>query len=225
MQSLLIVAALLATPEAIAAPPDEVAGLLAREVQTGTLLFTEGDCLAVRAVTRSQYTHVASVVVEEDEIVVYDSMKGIGARRQTLDDYFASHSPDVLHVVHPRKAFTDAQQKRYAAALEAELGREYDVAHHLTGQSADGLHCSEYATEALIAANVIRARRPSKVSPATLLEGVQRTETYGAPITIQMRLAPMPEPRARNWCHGLWLDTKECTASCWSKLSGWCLCK
>ena len=32
------------------------------EVQTGTLLVTEGDCLAIRIYTQSPYTHVATIL-------------------------------------------------------------------------------------------------------------------------------------------------------------------
>src|SRR5690606_25692047 len=63
------------------------------ELQTGTLLFSEGDCLAIRVYTASPYTHVALVCVEEGEPFVYDSMNGVGVRRLSLAEYFVRESP------------------------------------------------------------------------------------------------------------------------------------
>ena len=54
---------------------------LADEVQTGTLLFSQGDCLAVKVFSRSEYTHVATVVVEDKQPMVYESTNGVGVRR------------------------------------------------------------------------------------------------------------------------------------------------
>ena len=43
-----------------------------------TLIFNNGDCLAVKVVTASSYTHVGAVVVEQGSAYVYESAHGIG---------------------------------------------------------------------------------------------------------------------------------------------------
>ena len=57
-----------------------LAATIAPELQTGTLLFTAGDCLAIKASAGGPYTHVAAVVLQNGAPVVYDSMHGVGVR-------------------------------------------------------------------------------------------------------------------------------------------------
>jgi hypothetical protein len=207
-------------PEFVAA-----AASITPQLQTGTLLFSEGDCLAVRVYTASQYTHVALVCIEEGEPFVYDSMNGVGVRRLSLAEYFASQAPHELHVLQPCRPLTAEQGSELQAYLSSQLGRPYSIHHHLTGKRADGVHCSEYATDALMAVGLITAQRPPKVSPASLATGVTQAGIYAAGGSVDLvPPAPTQEPAA-NRCHQWWLDTKQCTISCCQKLSGWFLCR
>ena len=228
MASILLVAAVLtATPDKVdtyTLLPAASASLVGR-VQTGTLLFNRGDCLAIKVYTNSPYTHVAAVVVQDGRPMVYDSMQHAGVRCQTLEKYLASQRPDVIHVFQPRKPFSKQQANDFKKALEQELGRPYAIKHHLTGRRADGLHCSEYVTDALQASRLLHANRPSKVSPASLVEGITKADLYSVGRMVQIKYPVPPGPQGDNWCRQLWIDTKVCTSHCCTKMRRWFLCR
>ena len=218
----------------LAATPDNVetytslqaaSASLAGQVQTGTLLFNRGDCLAIKVYTNSPYTHVAAVVIEDGRPMVYDSMNHVGVRRQTLEKYLASQRPDVIHVFQPRKAFSKQRTEVFRKALKQELGRPYAIKHHLTGRRADGLHCSEYVTDALQASRLLHANRPQKVSPASLVEGITNADLYMVGRMVQVKYPVPPVPQGGNWCQQLWIDTKVCTSRCCTKMGRWFLCR
>jgi len=82
---------------------DQLADSLASRVQTGTLLFSKGDCLAVRIYTQSAYTHVAMIVMRNGEPLVYDSMNGTGVRCLTLKNYLNTQRPATIHLFQPKQ--------------------------------------------------------------------------------------------------------------------------
>ncbi|OYW14771.1 MAG: hypothetical protein B7Z55_15450, partial [Planctomycetales bacterium 12-60-4] len=90
MWSILLITALAATPslETLQALP-QIAG----EAQTGTLIFSQGDCLAVKVFSQSPYTHVGVVVCDDDASWVYDAMNGPGVRKTALHEYLRSQVP------------------------------------------------------------------------------------------------------------------------------------
>src|SRR4051794_3612663 len=73
---------------------------LKQELKTGSLLVSHGDCLAVKMYSASSYTHVASVVVHDSEIYVYDATGGAGVRKQLLRDYLAGQDDNAVHPFH-----------------------------------------------------------------------------------------------------------------------------
>ncbi|QDU37195.1 hypothetical protein Mal4_15040 [Maioricimonas rarisocia] len=225
MHALLLAAVLTGTGADPAPLPPQTAAEIAPTLQTGSLIFSKGDCLAVKVFTASPYTHVAVVVVEEGTPHVYDSMNGTGVRRLPLKEYLATQAPTVIHVYHPRKRLTREQEEQLRAHLQSRIGTPYAIRHHLSGKRADGLHCAEYATDALMSAGLIHAHRPPKVSPASLAEGVTIHHIYDDGRTIELEVESVPPPKGSNWCHQLWIDTKVCTSNCCSKLSSWFLCR
>lgn len=198
---------------------------LSLQLQTGSLLFNEGDCLAIRVYTASPYTHVAIVVMEEGQPIVYDSMNGAGVRKQTLSNYLITQCPDQLHVYHPQRRLTEEQGRGLAKYLDSQLGREYAVHHHLTGQRAKGMHCAEYVTDALMSIGLLHAEQPSKVSPASLQTGIMTAGVYTSTGTIDLTPPTEPMPKGSNRCHQMWLDTKQCLGVCCDKMTGWFLCR
>ena len=155
MKFILVAALLTGSPEM--ATPRQAHAVLAGQVQTGTLIISKGDCLAIKIYSASSYTHVAAVVVDEGTISVYDSTGGAGVRKQFLGEYLASQNDHTLYFFQPRRPFTEAQADRFEDHLAAQLGRPYAIRHHLTGERCEGLHCSEYVTDALISADLLRA--------------------------------------------------------------------
>jgi hypothetical protein len=91
------------TPE----PAENLIEELKQGLQTGSLIFSQGDCLAVKVFSKSSYTHVAGVVAKDGEFVVYDSMNGIGVRKTPLVEYLRQQTPSLIHVVHPRIPFEE----------------------------------------------------------------------------------------------------------------------
>ena len=193
--------------------------------QTGSLIFSRGDCLAVRIYTASGYTHVATVVCESGEPFVYDSMNGTGVRKLTLEEYLDRQAPDDVQLFHPVREFSVDETADYRAYLESQLGRPYSVKHHVTGNRCEGLHCAEYVTDALVAVDWLKAENPVKVSPASLAEGITSSRVYlmGERVELPFEAEPIPEPSGR--CARLWQETKDCTVRCCQQLSRWVLCR
>jgi hypothetical protein len=207
------------------APAAAAAAIIGSQLLTGSLLCSAGDCLAVRIYTASPYTHVAIAVVQEDGPWVYDSMNGVGVRKLPLADYLATQAPDCVRLLHPASALNARQARTLEQFLDSQLGRPYDVMHHLTGRRCEGLHCSEYVTDALMSIELIHAERPPKVSPATLIEGITTHAIYdsGALVHLQRTLPERPAPT--SWCARLWRSTTDCCSHCCDRLSGWFLCR
>ena len=225
--SVLLVAPVLAAaePAATLSTTQQAAEVIAAESTTGTLLFCRGDCLAVKVFSGGPYTHVAAIVLQEGRAIVYDSMNGAGVRRQELAEFLESQNPDVIHLVQPAHALTDAECRAFVEHLDGEVGRPYGVAHHLTGGRATGLHCAEYVTDALMACNLIHANQPSRVSPASLAEGIIGDGLYAPAVTFALEEPARGTEKGRNWCHQLWIDTKVCTITCCTKMRRLFLCK
>lgn len=213
MTYLLVAAAFTITPHANVThtSAESAAKYLTSQVRTGTLLFSNGDCLAVKMFTRSKYTHVAAVVVTGGKAWVYESANGAGVRKKSLKKYLEDESPDVIYAVNPAKPFSKRKSRAFCSHLEKEIGRPYGIKHHLTGNRADGIHCSEYVTDALMSCRIIHAKRPSRVSPASLAQGVIGASLYEACVAVQVKCEPETEV-GRNCCEQFWFDTKACTA-------------
>ncbi len=207
--------------ESINTEPHREAVKTARtELKPGSLIMHRGNCLSVRIYTRSAYTHVAIVMpVQKGEgWVVYDSARKHGVRKSNLSDYLEESSPDKITFLHPCQNLNKRQCEQLRENLEKELGRPYAVKHHLTGKKSKGVHCSEYVTEALIAIDLLRARQPSRVSPASLLEGILQYNVYKAGTILKVATPDVASSENTGWCSRLWSDTKTCTNNCYRKV-------
>jgi len=194
-------------------------------LQTGSLLFSTGDCLAVRVFTHSPYTHVAVAVVGSNGVDVYESVNPGGVRKLPLADFLAAQGNVPVQLVHPCRPLSPAQQQQLTTYLDSQLGRPYAVQHHLSGQRCDGLHCAEYATDALMSVQLIRAERPPRVSPATLRTGVTQHAIYAVGTTLRLTPPPTPPRRNESLCERWWHDTQSCCSNCCRRLRGWFLCQ
>jgi hypothetical protein len=169
-------------------------------------------------------THVAAVAVREGTPYVYESAPGVGVRRLPMDEYLAAQHAEVFHVFQSKDRFSREQEQAFVAGLESRLGRPYSVVHHVTGRRANGLHCAEYVTDALVGCKLLDETRPPRVSPAALARIVADTGVYARSETIV--LDPEAEPIVgRNWCVRTWLRTKRCTVACCKQMSRWFFCK
>ena len=228
MWSLFVVCVLASGPEAgpeIRNASPEVIAELKQSLQTGSLIFSQGDCLAVKIFSASSYTHVAGVVVKDGEVTVYDCMNGPGVRKTSLDEYLRLQTPAQIHVVHPATPFTTARATAYETHLNGQLGRKYAIKHHLTGQRCDGLHCAEYLTDALMSAELIRANNPPRVSPGSLLEGLEKANLYTDGGRFALKAAEPPAPANLTWCQRTWHNTATCCSNTSTQLRRWVLCR
>jgi len=205
--------------------PSRAADKLEDRVQTGTLLISKGDCLAVKVFTCEPYTHVAAVVKRNGRVYVYESENGHGVRRLDLEDYLDKERPNVIYVLNPKRPFSRKRAKVFRKYLKSQLGRPYGVKHHLTGKRADGVHCSEYVTDALMRCDVIHANRPPRVSPGSLAKGVLQSNLYEAETRVTLKPKALHRPVARNRCDRLWIDTKLCTIRFCLKMRRWFVCR
>lgn len=210
--------------------PMDVLSPVVREItesaQTGSLLFSKGDCLAVRIYTNSPYTHVATVVYDDyGNPFVYDSMHGVGVRKLSLQEYLLTQAPDEVQLFHPKRSFKPEEFSCFRDYLESQLGRPYAVKHHLTGQRCEGLHCAEYVTDALVKIDWLKVENSPRVSPASLAEGISLHAVYdfGERIEIPFLMEPISAPAGR--CERLWMETKICMLGCTRQMSRWFLCQ
>lgn len=225
MQTLMIAMACVLSSAEVHVSSEAAATAWSGDLETGSLLFSDGKCLAVKVVSYSRFTHVAVVVQEKSGAFVYDSQNGVGVRRLSLAEYLDENVGVKIEILRPRDSLTPSQKTHLKAYLESQLGRPYAILHHLTGSRRDGLHCAEYLTDALMAIELISAEQPSRVSPASLYSALLAHELYESQRTVRLTL---PEPEARegkNWCHKLWIDTKDCCSSCWTGFRGCVLCQ
>lgn len=201
------------------ATPSSAARLLSADLRPGSLILHQGDCLAVKIYTRSRFTHVGVLLTDEaGEWQVYDSANGHGVRKMSLENYLQCQPEQVLTVYHPSSPLTPTEQQRLQSALEEHLGRPYSVKHFLSGEPVAGLHCSEYACCALMAIPLVTVERPARVSPASLLKGLERGDLYRAGISVNLLSEPPPPPlESPSWCGRLWADTKNCTSGWWNR--------
>jgi hypothetical protein len=205
--------------------PDSVVMELQQGLQTGSLIFSRGDCLAVKVFTLSPFTHVGGVVIKGGQAIVYDSMNGVGVRKTPFAEYLRQQTPSTVHVVHPKKPFSDEKAAAYERHLESQLGRKYAVKHHVTGRRCEGLHCSEYMTDALMAAEAISAKQPAKVSPASLLEGVMEANLYTVGPSVELKIIDEPPPADRPWYQRYWNKTTQCCSKSATQMRRWILCR
>lgn len=194
-------------------------------VQTGSLIFSQGDCLAVKVFTGSSCTHVATVVRGPDGPIVYDAMNGVGVRKSPLDDYLRFLVPSEVEIVHPAKPWNEVQTAAFVGHLESQLGRKYRIHHHATGGRTDGVHCAEYMTDALIAAQQMTALQPSRVSPGSLRQGCLDGGVYTIGQVYDFDEAARPDPLNESWCQWTRRETAECCSATCRQLSRWFLCR
>lgn len=205
--------------------PDDLIAEIAKNLQTGSLIFSQGDCLAVKVFSRSNYTHVGGVVAKDGTFVVYDSMNGLGVGKASLEEYVRRQTPSSLHIVHPTVRLSPEKATAFEQHLESQLGRKYAVKHHLTGQRCEGLHCSEYMTDALMKAEIMAARQPPRVSPGSLFEGVTITSAYHDGGHFELKLSDPPQAADRPWYERAWNCTSSTCRKGASQVRRWIVCR
>jgi hypothetical protein len=163
--------------------------------------------------------------MRHDEPVVYDSMNGVGVRCLTLQAYFDKQKPARIEVYRPTREFTELESAAFEKYLDSQLGRTYNVRQHVTGEDVAGIHCAEYVTEALVAADLITVKDSARVSPGSLVAGVTEGKLYEHAFSMDVH-DPRPASNAKQgWCGWMWTSTRDCTVGCCSQVKRWFCCK
>jgi hypothetical protein len=204
---------------------DAAVGQLTPMIQTGTVLATRGDCLAVKVFTQSGITHVAAVVMNNGKPSIYDSANGVGVRCVSLPAYLKSQGPGNVHVYNPMKPFTKTRSKKFENYLKSQLGRPYAVKHHLTGNRSKGLHCAELMTDAFMSCRMIKANNPSRVSPASLVAGMTRGKIYKTGQTVSIAAPKVYETPSATWYGRAWQVTRQASSTAYNKTKSWVICE
>lgn len=195
----------------------QVESQLKTELQDGSLIMHQGDCLAVKVFTASPFTHVG-MAIHDDEVgwLIYDSANGSGVRKSALTEYLHECAPNCITVLHPNQRYEAEQLAILRLALEEQIGRPYGIRHHVTGSRAKGVHCAEYMTDTLIAVDLITAEKPSRVSPKSLRQGLLESDLYAESSEIELIEDVIPLLPAETWCGQMWQDTKSCVSGCYT---------
>lgn len=216
-------------PEPAYVARHHAAAYLSPGVSTGTMLFSQGNCLAVRWSSGSRFTHVGMAIRSEDgKISVIDAMNGVGVREQPFRDYLAEIGDAELHVCPPAEPLTPAQASRFTGLLRSELGKPYTVRQYVTGSRTSGTHCAELAIKACDAAGILTAENPARVSPGSLHTGAIKTGVFTCYATIRMFDMPTEttdDQAPCGWLGRTWTATKSCTVAGYRKCTGWLFCK
>lgn len=196
-----------------------------QDLQPGSLILHAGDCLAVKLYTLSSVTHVGLLLPgEAGNWIVYDSANGTGVRKTELQTYLKTCAPDKVTFFHPEREMTAAQQTRLKAALEEELGRPYGISHFVSGNAAEGMHCSEYVTRSLMKIDWLHANRPARVSPASLVQGIEEGQLYRAGDCLKIVQTEIPAPPLGRWYTRMWDSSKKTTAVTYRKWNRMVFC-
>lgn len=212
MRALILCAALISTPQAVA-----------QGLPDGTVLFVENSNFVVETVTEFSTTHVCIVLDGK----VYNA-EPPAIRTYTVPEYLAllakwngdSKKCKTL-VCRPKRPLSPKQIQAMRSFLEGEVGRRYSIRGYVRGVESDGTHCSQLTTEALAATGSVRSQRPWKVSPGTLRDAIQPRMNSKAYWFVEKPDKPKKIAFRR---FGDWLYDKSvfCSWSCWET---WTFCR
>ncbi len=194
-------------------------------VQDGSLLFLENSNLFVELYTGDGITHVAVVLHEDGVAYVYEATPG-EVRRVTLDEYYAALSrinqrrandrKIRVWLAQPAEPYSARQLAALRTWLDSQLGRRYSVKSYVRGHS-DGIHCAEYAAQALCRAARLDLTRCQDESPGSLFEKVK---PLSRPLAVIQLEEPAEPPSWRQQSTAQWnVFANWCSWSCWESLT------
>jgi hypothetical protein len=197
------------------------------EPAPGSLLFLEHSNKAVERFTEGEISHVAIVLQEQGETVVYEATPP-RVRKVGWNSYLVElarlnegrDDPMVPHLASPDRPWTEAELELMRAMGEVHLGQPYSIKGHLRNRAADGVHCAEFATMCLQTAERFPDEPAYRMTPQSLYD---RTQEFYRPAE-EVSLAEVVVPKtgwtenARWRWSGYW---NWCKWSCWES---WGMC-
>ena len=143
----------------------------------GALIYTENGSSLVSAYTKSTYSHVAIVLYERGNAVVFEAKPG-GVTKSRYEQYLKTAAtaklndgkPVTLWLMNPRHAFNTHDLTNMLDEANAAIGTPYSVIPTLTGRNQSTLQCAQYVSSILQTTPRFSFRAPKYQTPATLLK-------------------------------------------------------
>src|SRR5690606_18782057 len=136
-------------------------------VEDGSLLFLENSNRFVELFTGDGVTHVAVVLHDGGTPYVYEATPG-EVRRVPLKAYYAelgrinqgrdNDRKIRAWLAQPAEPLSAREVAAMRGYLNSQIGRRYSVKGYVRG-SSDGIHCAEYAAQALVKASQLELQR------------------------------------------------------------------
>ena len=179
----------------------------------GTIFILKDSNAVVESMTDSRITHVAILFDEGTKSYVYEATPA-KVRRVLVSDYLQEISrlntrrgkPIQVLAIKPTRSYTGLQLGKMRTFVKQELGRKYSVKSYVRDRPAEGVHCSEFASNVLNASKCYTFRQPHRTTPVRFVTAL--SASYDAPTAVNV------PTRSASWCRQ--------TADCWNDFWGWC---
>lgn len=143
----------------------------------GALIYTENGSCLVSTYTNSTYSHVAIVLYERGEPVVFEAKPG-GVTKSTYQRYLKTAAtaklndgnPMSLWLMNPRHAYTKQELSKMLDLANQALGTPYSVIPTITGRNQSTLQCAQFVSTILQTTPRFWFKSPKYQTPATLLK-------------------------------------------------------
>ena len=143
----------------------------------GALIYTENGSCLVSTYTKSTYSHVAIVLYERGNPVVFEAKPG-GVTKSTYEQYLKTAAtaklndgkPVTLWLMNPRHAYNKHDLTTMLDAANQALGTPYSVIPTITGRNQSTLQCAQYVSSILQTTPRFWFKSPKYQTPATLLK-------------------------------------------------------
>ncbi len=144
--------------------------------QNGALIFTENGSCLVNAYTKSTYSHVAIVLYEYGEAIVFEAKPG-GVIKSKYEQYlvdatagkFNNGESVKLWLMNPRIEYRKVESNPMLDYANKELGTPYSVLPTVTGRTLNTQQCAQYVSSVLETTPRFWFRDCKYQTPATLL--------------------------------------------------------
>lgn len=144
--------------------------------ENGALIFTENGSCLVSAYTKSTYSHVALVLYESGEPIVFEAKPG-GVIKTKYERYLATATAGKLNngesvrlwLMNPRIDYRQGELHPMLVYANQELGTPYSVLPTVTGKTLNTQQCAQYVSSILETTPRFWFRDCKYQTPATLL--------------------------------------------------------
>ena len=143
----------------------------------GSLIYTENGSCLVSAYTKSSYSHVAIVLYEQDEPVVFEAKPG-GVTKQKYRIFIQQAATAKVNggktvrlwISNPRIPYSKQETTRMLTLANSKLGTPYSILPTLVGKSMNTQQCAQYVSTVLESTPRFWFKDTKYQTPTTLLQ-------------------------------------------------------